>query len=395
MFIYSYTALTNDSVILKGKIVSKNKKMAFFDILELNQTPIKITLIAIFILDTTNINYRAHFFHQLSTLVSSGINLLQSLNVLKRNCPLPFWKKIIALAIQDLKKGNSLSDSLNKHPIIFNHVIISLIKISEKTGRYDENFHIIAGMLEYNQKIKQKINKSLRYPVTLISFSVILIVIMLVYVLPEFKIIYQSFKQDLPIITKIMISISDFIIEYFIYFLLSIPILFLFFFKIINQHTNSLINLTSLIPLIRNLLKLKYVNIYFLTLSSTLKAGLPLTECLKSTTEAIYNPKFKKESIEVYQSVVKGESLSNAVQHKYLFPSIAPQLLAIAEESGQLPHFVQYLFNYFSNQYTTLIEKSLKNLEPVLLLLMACLVGLLMLAMYLPIFNLGNVITGV
>ncbi|MCW2255491.1 type II secretory pathway component PulF [Providencia alcalifaciens] len=168
MFIYSYTALTNDSVILKDKIVSKNKKMAFFDILELNQTPIKITLIAIFILDANNTNYRSHFFHQLSTLVSSGINLLQSLNILKKIAPYHFGKKIIALAIKDIKKVSSLSDRLNKYPIIFNHVIISLIKISEKTGKYDENFHIIANMLEYNQKIKKKINKSLRYPITLI-----------------------------------------------------------------------------------------------------------------------------------------------------------------------------------------------------------------------------------
>lgn len=395
MFIYSYTALTHDSVIIKDIIVSKNKKMAFVDVLELNQTPLKITLIAIFTLDANNINYRIHFFHQLSTLVSSGINLLQSLYIIEKNCQLPLWKKITTLAIQDLKKGCSLSDSLKKHPILFNHVMISLIKVSEKTGKYNENLHIIAGMLEYNQEIKLKIKKSLRYPITLVVFSVVLIFIMLVFILPEFKTIYQSFQHDLPIITKIMINISDFIIEYFIYFLLFIAFIFLLFYKFTNRYANSLINLISLIPLLKNLIQFKNANIYFLTLSSTLNAGLPLTECLQCTTEAIYNPKFKKESLDVYQLVVKGESLSNAVQHKYLFPSIVSQLLAIAEESGQLPHFVQYLFNYFSTQYTTLIEKSLKNLEPILLLLMACLVGVLMLAMYLPIFNLGSVITGV
>ncbi|EKT64790.1 type II secretion system F family protein [Providencia burhodogranariea] len=395
MFIYSYTALTNDSVIIKDIIVSKNKKMAFFDVLELNQTPIKITLIAIFILDANNLNYRIHFFHQLSTLVSSGINLLQSLTILNKNCRLPFWKKIITLAIQDIKKGNSLSDSLKKYPIIFSHSIINLIKVSEKTGKYNENFYIIADMLEYNLKIKQKINQSLRYPVTLISFSFILTFIMLVYVLPEFKTIYQSFKHDLPIVTKILINISDFIIEYLAHLLLSIVTLVLLIYKLIGQHINLLIDLTLKVPLLKKLIKFKNINIYFLTLSSTLQAGLPLLECLKCTTEAIHNLKFKKESLEVYQSVVKGESLSNAVQHKYLFPSIVPQLLAIAEESGQLAHFVQYLFNYLSTQYTTLIEKSLKNLEPILLLLMACLVGILMLAMYLPIFNLGSVITGV
>lgn len=395
MFIYSYTALLNDNSIIRDTIVSKNKKYAYFEILELRQTPIKITLNAIFILNSKNIDYRIHFFHQLSTLVSSGISLLQCLNILNENCHLPFWKKLIFTAIRDLEQGNNLTDSLKKQPIIFNNTIISLIKIAENTGQYEDNFHIIVEILENQKKTNQHIRKALRYPITLLCFSTILIYIMLIFVLPQFKSVYESFQQELPILTKWMIYLSNSLINHLSTIVLLISFILIFCFKF-KQHLSILFSkFIHFIPLVNRLIKLSNINIYFLTLYSTLQAGLNLNECLKCTTKAIHNPIFNKETIIIHDSVIRGNSLSNAVKNSQLFPKIAAQLLSIAEESGQLPHFTKYLFDYFSEQYVLQTDKTLKNLEPILLLCMAFIVGTLMLAMYLPIFNLGNVITGI
>lgn len=218
MFIYSYTALSHDNNIVQDFIISKNKKSAFIELLEAEQTPLHIRLKAIFILNAANINYRTHFFYQLNSLVSSGINLLQSLYILQKNTHSPFWQKIITSTITDLKKGNRFSDSLRKHPNIFTPTIISLISVAEKTGNYENNFKIIAGMLKHNEETKKKITKSLRYPIVLTLFSIALIFIMLVYVLPQFETIYQSFQHELPLITKIMIYLSNLITDYFPYF---------------------------------------------------------------------------------------------------------------------------------------------------------------------------------
>ncbi|EMA3640516.1 type II secretion system F family protein [Providencia stuartii] len=395
MFIYSYTALSHDNNIVQDFIISKNKKSAFIELLEAEQTPLHIRLKAIFILNAANINYRTHFFYQLNSLVSSGINLLQSLYILQKNTHSPFWQKIITSTITDLKKGNRFSDSLRKHPDIFTPTIISLISVAEKTGNYENNFKIIAGMLKHNEETKKKITKSLRYPIVLTLFSIALIFIMLVYVLPQFETIYQSFQHELPLITKIMIYLSNLITDYFPYFLLITLIISLLIWKFKANTVRLIITLLFYVPPIKKLIKNSNLNIFFLTLSSTLQAGLPLTECLKCTADTLHNPLYKKESLSVYHAVLKGESLSAAVKNSAFFPSIVHQLIAVAEESGQLPHFLQYLFTHFSTQHTSLTEKSLKNLEPILLLLMAFLVGTIMVAMYLPIFNLGNVITGI
>lgn len=395
MFIYSYSALNSDDTIINDTIISKSKRNVYLDLIDNNKIPLNIRLKSILIFNSQHIHYRVHFFHQLSTLISSGINLLQCLTILHNNCQLPYWRHILSISVTDIKKGSLFSDTLSKHKIVFSGTIINLIKVAEKTGAYENNFRVIVKMLEHNQNSAQQIRKSLRYPVTLLCFSIILVWIMLIYVLPQFSKIYQNFQHELPFLTKLMIYFSNLLIEHSLILLLGMTSVIIIIFKYKNHCIHLSIKFASITPLLKKLVQTYHANIYFLTLSSTLQAGLPLTECLKCATEAIHHPPFKKTSLSICQAVEKGESLSSTIQHHHLFPSIAPQLLAIAEESGQLAHFSQYLFNYFSVQYLTLTEKSLKNLEPILLLLMAFLVGSLMLAMYMPIFNLGNVITGI
>jgi protein transport protein HofC len=142
------------------------------------------------------------------------------------------------------------------------------------------------------------------------------------------------------------------------------------------------------------LISYHYLSLYFLTVSSTYKIGLPLIECLDCTIKTINNEQYKKDCENILSSVLKGESLSNAMKETILFPSLAIQLIAIAEESGKLHYFTSYLFKYYSEQYMFYIEKKMKTLEPVLLVFISLLVGMIMLSMYLPIFNLGNVVTG-
>ncbi|ELX8378489.1 type II secretion system F family protein [Providencia vermicola] len=393
MFIYSYIALSHENNLIKDTIISRNKKSAFIELLESEHTPIQIRFRSLFILNKSNIHYRVHFFYQLNTLLSSGINLLQSLYILQKNIKDPLWRKIIASAIYDLKRGNNFSNNLEKHPNIFTPTIISLVKVAEKTGDYEKTFKIIATMLKHDAEAQKKVIKSLRYPLILVLLSIVLVFIMLIYVLPQFETIYHSFQHELPAITKLMISISNLITQYLVY-LLPITLISLSLIWRFNAYFSIFMaSLLFYIPPIKRLIEINNLNIFFLTLSSTLGAGLPLTECLKCTAETIHTPIYKKTSLLVYQSVLKGESLSNAVKHNSFFPAIVYQLIAVAEESGQLPHFSQYLFTHFSTQHTALMEKSLKNLEPILLLLMALLVGSIMVAMYLPIFNLGNVIT--
>ncbi|WP_311136075.1 type II secretion system F family protein, partial [Providencia rettgeri] len=164
-------------------------------------------------------NYRIHFFHQLSLLSSSGINLIQCLKILHTNCPFPFWTDIIENSIIHIEKGEKFSQYLKKHPTIFNDTVISIITVAEKTGQYEESFSTINSIIEHNNKVSLLISKSTRYPIILSSFSIVLLAIMMIYVVPQFESIYQNVRHELPLITKTITFISSFLREYLPYLL--------------------------------------------------------------------------------------------------------------------------------------------------------------------------------
>lgn len=393
MFIYSYTSLNNNYYVADS-LIAKSKKQAFLEIINRGQTPISIKLKSIFIFDAENLNYRIHFFHQLNILSSSGISLLKCFQLLQLNCHLPFWRDIINHTISDLEKGNNFIINFKKHPHIFNPTIISLIRIAEKTEKYDESFLIIKNMLENNQKTSILIKKALRYPITLIGFSSLLLIIMLVFVIPQFAEIYENFQQELPAITKAVLLISNSIIDNTREILaILFPTIFIGI-RYKSSISNRLGFLMDFLPYIKNIIRMKSLNLYFLTLSSTLKSGLSLSECLDCSARIIKHSQYNKECNEICYSVLKGSSLSDAMKNTHLFPDLAIQLISLAEESGKLEYFTLYLFKYYTQQYETITEQQLKNLEPILLLFIAIVVCLIMFAMYLPIFNLGSVISG-
>lgn len=393
MFIYSYIAIDFKNQLKYSTLIAKSKKHAFTNISERNLIPIQIKLKTLFTLDKKNINYRIDFFHQLSLLSSSGINLIQCLKILHTNCPLPFWTDIIENSIIHIEKGEKLSQYLKQYPTIFNDTVISIITVAEKTGQYEESFSTINSILEHNNKVSLLISKSTRYPIILSSFSIILLTIMMTYVVPQFESIYQNVRHELPLITKTITFISSFLREYLPYLLSLILFLLPFIFKFKEKALALLKRTIMHLPILKKSLQLHNLSLYFLTMHSTINVGLSLSECLKCTIQTINNNQYNKDCKHVHMSVHKGELLSYAMRQTKFFPDLAVQLMSIAEESGKIHYFSNYLFKYYSEQYIFITEKNLKNLEPILLVLIAILVGIVMLAMYLPIFNLGNVIT--
>ncbi|SPY78330.1 type II secretion system F family protein [Providencia rustigianii] len=395
MFVYNYQSINNNNHYTHSTLIAKNKKQAFLYLLEQGETPIIIKLKSMFILDKVNLDFRIHFFHQLSILSSSGISLLQCFHLLQTNCQLPLWKNIIREIIRNLENGEILTKNLSEHPKIFDSTIISLILLAENTGKYEESFLIIKGMLEHKKETALIIKKALRYPITLLIFSSLVLVIMLIFVIPQFAEIYTSFQHQLPSTTLILISISHFIST-------KIELLSIIFFTVglLAAHfrmklSECIVAIISRIPYINCIIRLNNLNLYFLTVSSTLSSGLPLSECLKCSIKTITNKRYNNDCQFIYQSIIKGESLSESMKKTSLFPSLAIQLISIAEESGKLEHFTLYLFNYYMEQYISITEQRLKSIEPILLILISSFICLIMLAMYLPIFNLGNAISGV
>nr|WP_314262988.1 type II secretion system F family protein [uncultured Moellerella sp.] len=392
--IYAYSAITLENEVIKDILLSHSKKQAYQLLIDKQLVPLKIRLKNIMIIDNKTTEYSAYFFHQISMLMKSGITLLKSLNIILSSCSMAYWKIIITEMIHDIEQGILFSHSLQKYSKIFDKITLNLVAISEKTGDYSANFERIFQMLDSQQKIKKKIIRSLRYPLTLVIFSLLALFLMLNYVLPQFELVYANFNSELPLLTQKVIDISNLFKKNNATTLVTLTTLLLaaYWLNKKNRKTKLVIHkiLTST-PKIKILVQLKQLKLYFTTLSITLESELPLLECLQSAIGSVSNQYYKKESQIIYHNTILGYSLSQSLKQSSLFPDICFQFTHIGEESGKLAHFIHYLSHYYQEQYLQKIERLLKNLEPIIMLIMAILIGNLLLAMYLPIFNLGNV----
>ncbi len=392
--IYAYSAITLENEVTKDILLSHSKKQAYQLLIDKQLVPLQIRLKNILIIDNKTTEYSAYFFHQISMLMKSGITLLKSLNIILSSCSMAYWKIIITEMIHDIEQGILFSHSLQKHSKIFDKITLNLVAISEKTGDYSANFERIFQMLDSQQKIKKKIIRSLRYPLTLVIFSLLALFLMLNYVLPQFELVYANFNSELPLLTQKVIDISNLFKKNNTTTLVTLTTLLLVTYWLnkknqkFNQITHKIMIST---PKIKNLVRLKQLKLYFATLSITLESELPLLECLQSTIGSVSNNYYKKESQLIYHNTILGHSLSQSLKQSSLFPNICFQFTHIGEESGQLAHFVHYLSHFYQEQYLQQTERLLKNSEPIIMLIIAILIGNLLLAMYLPIFNLGNV----
>ena len=392
--IYSYSAINIENKIIKDILLSHSKRQAYQLLTDKQLIPLKISLKNIMIIDNKTTEYSAYFFHQISMLMKSGVTLLKSLNIILISCSIIYWKIIITEIIHDIEQGVLFSQSLQKHSKLFDKITLNLVAISEKTGDYSANFERAFQMLDSRQKIRKKIIQSLRYPLTLVIFSLLALFIMLNYVLPQFELVYANFNSELPLLTQKIIDISNFFKQNNIPILVILTTLFSTIYLLNKKSIKTKVVIQKIVistPKIKKIVQLRQLKLYFSTLSITLESELPLLECLQSTIGSVTNHYYKKESQIIYHNTILGHSLSQSLKQSPLFPDICFQFTHIGEESGKLAHFVHYLDHYYQEQYLQQTERLLKNLEPIIMLVMATLIGNLLLAMYLPIFNLGNV----
>lgn len=392
--IYQYNAINSKGDIVNDIISSNNKKQAYLLIIDKNLIPLKLTFKTINYLNYKSLAYRITFFQQISILMQSGISLLNSLQIIVNNCNIIYWKIIISDIIVDIKQGISLSNSMKKHPLIFDRIIINLVIISEKTGNYDITFDKIFNLYNKKDIVKKRIIKSLNYPITLCLFSMLVVFIMLIYVFPQFQSVYENFDSELPSVTKNLILISKLIENNLLTIFLCIIIITstLFSLKRKNKSFDLVIQWVLLkTPKINTLIKLNQLQLYFSILSTTLHAELSLLDSLKSTASALTYTYYQQETYKIYERIILGCSFSQSLKDNKLFPELCYQLISIGEESGKLSHFVHYLSNYYEEQYIQKTEGLLKSMEPIIMLFLALLICGLLLAMYLPIFNLGNI----
>jgi len=337
----------------------------------------------------------AVFSRQLATMMSAGVPLVQALEMVGRGHANPSMGEMVMSIKANIEGGATLSESLAKYPRYFDDLFVNLVEAGERSGALDTLLGKIATYKEKTESTKKKVKKALTYPAAVIVVAFIVTGILLYFVVPQFKTLFEGFGADLPAFTKFVVALSEFVQAKWWIILIA---LVAGFFGLREAHVRSekfrrFTDRTLLrLPVVGDILYKSAVARFARTLSTMFAAGVPLVEAMDSVAKAAGNIIFTETIFQMRDQVATGQQLQLTMQQSGLFPSMAVQMVNIGEESGSLDHMCGKLADFYEEEVDVLVDNLTALLEPLIMVVLGVLVGGLVVAMYLPIFKLGQAI---
>lgn len=375
----------------QNKIIATSKQDVKRQLLLQGQIAIKIRAGNIITKKSFNPSDLLIITKQLATMLKAGLSIVDSLRLLLDDQPKPQWQYLLSDISQQIAKGESLSTVLKQYHSVFPALYCEIIAIGELTGQLDHSFEQLTAHLEKSLQLQRQIRKAIRYPLFLLSVSVVVIIVMMFIVLPKFADIYQSFDAQLPYFTQLVIDIANKVQQNGILILL-VPSLgyFLFqrFFKVRYQLTIDRQKLA--LPLLGQVIQSQCLMQIFHTLAITQQAGIPLLTGLSASANTTGNSHYRDIIKKMISGIEQGNAFSQMLSS--YFPKLCVQLVHAGEESGSLDVMLNNLSLYYQQQNQTLTDNLVKAFEPLLMLFLAVIIGGLVIAMYLPVFQMGEVI---
>lgn len=337
----------------------------------------------------------AFFTRQLATMMESGVPIVQSFEIIAEGAENPNLSKLVTTVKNDVAAGNTLADSLRQHPKYFDDLFCNLVESGEQSGRLEALLDRIATYKEKTEALKAKIKKAMTYPIAVVVVAVIVTVILLLKVVPQFQDVFSSFGADLPGFTLFVIGISEWLQSWW-FILLVILIATGYGYTQINQRSKAFRDAQDRTllkaPIIGKIIYEAAVARYARTLSTTFAAGVPLVEALDSVAGAAGNIVFYNAVMKIKEDVSTGTQLNFSMRTTNVFPSLAVQMAGIGEESGNLDGMLEKVADYYEAEVDNKVDNLTTLLEPMIMSVLGVLVGGLIIAMYLPIFQLGAVV---
>lgn len=335
------------------------------------------------------------FTRQLATMMKSGVPLLQSFEIVGRGHSNPAVGKLLLDIKADVETGSSLSQAFKKYPLYFDALFCNLIEAGEQAGILDSLLDRLATYKEKIQAIKGKIKSALFYPVSIIVVAFIITAVIMIFVIPAFKELFQSFGADLPAPTLVVMAISDYFVAYWwaIFGAVGGGIYgFLEAWKRSEKMQIVMDRIFLRVPIFGEIIRKAVIARWTRTLATMFAAGVPLVEALDSVGGAAGNYVYKLATKQIQSEVATGTSLTLAMQNANLFPNMVTQMVAIGEESGALDSMLGKVADFFEAEVDDAVEAMSSLMEPMIMVVLGTLIGGMVVAMYLPIFKLGQVV---
>lgn len=337
----------------------------------------------------------ALFTRQLATMMKSGVPLLQAFDIGIKGSGNPALARLLNDIRNDVETGSSLSQAFGKHPVYFDRLFCNLVAAGEQAGILDGLLDRIATYKEKILAIKSKIKSALFYPIAVVVVAALVIAVMMLFVIPEFKSVFTSFGADLPAPTLMVIAMSDFFVEYWYAIfgiLIGTVVGIAFFYKRSTAMQIAVDRAVLKLPVIGEIVRKATVARWARTLSTMFAAGVPLVEALDSVGGASGNYIYLTATRQIQSEVSTGTSLTVAMQNAAVFPTMVVQMVSIGEESGQLDAMLAKVADFFEREVDDAVAGLSQLLEPIIMVFLGTVIGGLVVAMYLPIFKLGSVV---
>lgn len=337
----------------------------------------------------------AVFARQLATMMSSGVPLVQSFEIMAKGHENPNMRNLLTTVKTSIEGGATLADSMRQHPRYFDDLTCNLIHAGEQAGILETLLDKVATYKEKTESLKSKIKKALFYPAAVIVVAFIITAILLIFVIPQFQELFSSFGADLPALTKFVISLSEYFQEYW----------YLIFgalgggaVALGKAHKNSpkfrdsVDRMSLKAPVFGVILNKAAIARYARTLSTMFAAGVPLVEAMESVAGAVGNVVYREAVLRIRDAVATGTSLTAAMTQVNVFPNMVVQMVAIGEEAGSLDSMLAKVADFYEQEVDDAVDALSSLLEPIIMAFLGVIVGGLVIAMYLPIFQMGNVV---
>ncbi|MDO8925832.1 MAG: type II secretion system F family protein [Sideroxyarcus sp.] len=335
------------------------------------------------------------FTRQLATMLKSGVPLLQAFDIVGKGHDNPAVARLLFDIKTDVETGSSLEQSFRKFPLYFDDLYCNLLGAGEAAGILDTLLDRLATYKEKILAIKSKIKSALFYPVAIIVVAFVITAVIMIFVIPAFKQLFENFGADLPYPTMVMMAISDFFVAYWWAIFGGIGgTLYGFFYAWKRNKTmqRRMDQLMLKMPVFGPLVRKATIARWSRTLSTMFAAGVPLVEAFDSVAGAAGNAVYFDATKDIQREVTTGSSLTVAMQNTEVFPSMVLQMVAIGEESGALDSMLSKVADFFEAEVDDAVAAISSLMEPVIMVILGTLIGSMVVAMYLPIFKMGSVV---
>ena len=398
MTVFKYSGRTKTGTLKKGTINAQNKALAITKLREQGVNPRQIDESKSLLHKDLNLGVGSVktqdfvvYCRQFATLIRAGITIVEATNILARQSTSKVLKKALEAVEDDIRTGIPFSTAVAKHPKVFPDLFVSMMMSGEATGNIDETLERLASTFEKQFGIKKKVQSAMTYPLVLLGIMIVVVFFLLIFIVPTFVQTFEDMGAELPMITVMTVKLSDFLLQFWwlvILVVLGVVFGFMYLFKNNKQFNYMVHYLLLKIPGFGPLFQKNAIARLMRNLSSLFTSAVPILQALTISERVSGNPVISEVIVSAKASLEKGQSLSEPFEKSWLFPPLVSSMTKIGESTGSLDYMLEKVADFYEEEVDRAVDTIKSLIEPAMILMLACVVGLIVAAVLMPMFSL-------